>query len=457
MATVSGSFGRFARSPGFKFFVVGALVFLLSIPLVFVWFLVTERQTRSEGVAAQIAEEWGGPQSIRGPYLIVPYQARVTTLAQDGKPTEQVVERRAVFLPETLNVDASATAESRRRSIYDVTVYRSTVVLDGRFATPEIAPLDGELAGVRWQDAIVALSISDVSGLAQGASLDLGGTQIAFEPSIGVPNATITGIHARLPQGQPVGQPPAPFTYRIALDLNGSSAFDVAPVARDTAVSLKSNWPHPSFNGAFLPTTREVSAEGFAARWQVPHLARSVPQSWAETNQNYTQLDRFQPYVFGAQFYVPVDYYDLVNRAAKYGLMFLAVAFMAVFVMELTSGRPFHPVQYVFVGLAMIIFYVLLLSLSEHVGFTLAYLLAATATGAMLAAYVGRAIGSAKRGLVMAGIFAALYAILYLILRLEDYALLAGSIVAFIMLTIAMFATLRIDWSTQGGGVAAKG
>jgi inner membrane protein len=439
--------GRLARSPGFKFFLVGLLVLLLMIPLAFIWFLVSERETRANAVRTEVAQLWGGEQHIKGPFLVVPYMVK-TVITQGDKQIEQLQERRAVFLPESLNVTGDATTEIRRRAIYDVTVYSGKLTLEGRFASPDISLADTDIASVRWRDAVFAIGLSDVSGLKEGATLSLDGArQIPFEPSTGLPYNAMEGIHARI--GGAGDQAPAPFTFQLTLAFNGSSALDFAPVGRETTVKLTSNWPHPSFAGAFLPETRDIGPDGFTASWRVPHLARSVPQVWsiaAGPAASYT-LDRFGTYQFGVQFYVPVDYYSLVDRAAKYGLMFLAVAFMAVFVLELTSGKRVHAVQYVLVGLGMILFYALLLSLAEHVGFPLAYLIASAATGGMLSLYVGYALANAAKGLIMLCVFLILYGLLYLILRLEDYALLAGAVAGFVMLTVTMFATLRVNWS----------
>jgi inner membrane protein len=206
---------------------------------------------------------------------------------------------------------------------------------------------------------------------------------------------------------------------------------------------MTSDWPSPSFSGAFLPAERSVSDRGFTAAWRIPHLARSVPQAWV---LNDSGLERLQPHMFGVSFYQPVDFYDLVNRSVKYSVLFLAAAFMAVFLLEARSEKPVHWVQYLFTGLALTFFYVLLLSLAEHIGFGWSYLIASAATGGMLALYVSRALHSTKAGLAMAAVFTLLYGILFLILRLEDYALLAGAILGFAGLTVMMFATLRVDW-----------
>ena len=449
---------HFTRSPGFKFFLVALLILILSIPLALVWFMVSEREARFESVKQDIARTFGKEQRIIGPLMIVPYSVRVTRI-QNDKTIEDTEERYAVFLPDDFQAEGEAKSEVRRRSIYEVTLYKARMKLSGRFPAPDIRLVDPEATNIRWRDAFLSIALSDVSGLNEGAELRIdGGRVIPFEPSIGLPNASssvrnirTSGLHARLfPVNAPIAQQPDALSFETELAFNGSSALTIAPVGRETKISLTSDWPHPSFTGAFLPESREIGASGFSASWRIPHLARSVPQSWrVSATQAQTVHNRLSSTLSGVDFYVPVDYYDLVNRAAKYGLMFLAVAFFGVLVLELTSGRRVHAVQYVFVGVAMILFYVLLLSLSEHIGFVLAYIAASTATGGMLSLYVGKSLQSAAKGFIMLIMFSILYALLYLILRLEDYALLAGAVAGFVMLTVTMFATLRVNWSGE--------
>ncbi len=450
----SGFWAGLIRSPSFKFVLVGLLVLLISAPLAAVWVTVSERQNRAASVQGEIAQDWGGPQRILGPYLIVPYSVKVQTV-DSGKTVEVERARHAIFLPEELNVTGKVETEKRRRSIYDVTVYRSNLTIEGRFPLPDLSLVDPAApASIRWQDAILVLGISDVSGLKNNVALETGGGhKIDFEPSIGAGDeARSSGIHARLkPLAAADGQSlngGAPLSYKIELALNGSSSLRFAPAGRDSSVSLESNWPHPSFTG-FLPVARTISETGFSSSWRVPHLARDVPQAWAESVSQLT-LDRFSGKDLGVNLFVPVDLYALTERALKYGFMFVAAAFGGVFVLELLSGRRVHPIQYFFAGLAMVTFYVLLLSLSEHIGFALSYLCASAATGAMISIYVGKALQSLARGLTMLGIFAVLYGLLYLILQLEDYALLAGAVAAFVLLTATMFATLRVNWSGEG-------
>jgi inner membrane protein len=452
--TFTEGLSRLVRSPGFKFFLICFLILLLGIPLAIVWFLVDEREGRANAARYEIAQHWGAQQTIQGPYLIVPYTVKISqTVGEKETITSQ--ERYAIFLPEKLDVTGDTATEVRRRAIYDSTVYTAKMTLKGNFATPNFRIVDQKADTIRWRDAFIVIGISDVSGLKESAELIVNNNKpIPFEPSVGLDGAYTNGINARLtPDEKAENQAPAPFDFSIDLVFAGSQALQIAPSGRETQMKITSNWPHPSFTGAFLPASHDIRADGFTATWRVPHLARSVPQAWNIVSGN--SIERFSSYTFGVNYYQPVDYFNLVTRAAKYGLMFLSVAFLAVFTLELTSSKRVHPVQYVFVGLAMILFYILLLSLAEHIGFLTAYIVASVATGGMLSIYVGKALANRTRGLIMLGIFLILYTLLYLILRMEDYALLAGAVAGFAMLTVTMFATLKINWS--GGESATSG
>lgn len=449
--SIAESISSLTRTPAFKFFLICGLILLLTIPLALIWFLVSEREERARGVKTEVAQLFGAEQQLVGPLLIVPYSVRVSR-TQNDKQIEDVEQRYAIFLPDDFAADASTKSEVRRRGIYDVTLYTARVKLSGRFAAPDMRLVDPEATTVRWRDSFLSLVMTDVSGLKESAALTLDGSRkISFEPSTGLPNNTMAGLNARLfPVESASDQPPAAFTFESDLVFNGSSTLTFAPVGRETRISLASDWPYPSFTGSFLPDARDLRSDGFAANWRIPHLARNVPQAWRIGPLEGANVhSRLWSSLSGVNFYIPIDYYDLVNRAAKYGLMFLAVAFFAVFVLELTSGKRVHAVQYVFVGLAMILFYVLLLSFAEHIGFATAYLAASGATGLMLSLYVGMSLRSAARGLIMLSVFLILFGLLYLILRLQDYAMLAGAIAGFVMLTITMFATLRVNWSGE--------
>jgi inner membrane protein len=454
----TGIIGRAIRVPLFKLFLIAVLIVALMVPMTMVSGLIGERESRAMGVRSEVASLWGSSQLITGPLLVVPYSVlRVTTVGD--KRVEEVQERRAVFSPETLTVKSEAKSTLLHRSIFDVPVYSSELAFEGRFLAPRISDVATQVHEVRWREAVLVVSINDVSGLKAAANVAINDADtVAFEPSLGLPGANLNGVHIKLMDAASLGlagDPAAPptflpaFGFKFDLRLNGSGQLDFAPVARETSVAMTADWPHPSFGGSFLPVERSISKDGFSARWYVPHLARSVPQAW---NLNDGGIERIRAYGFGTRFYTPVDFYNLITRASKYAVMFLGAAFMAVFLLEFRSVRQVHPVQYGFVGFAMVFFYVLLLSFAEQIGFVKAYVVAAAATGGLLAVYVGRVQQSLAKGAATLALFLILYGLLYMILGMEDYALLAGAILGFVLLATVMFATLRVDWS--GGGLS---
>jgi inner membrane protein len=450
--SLPASLGNAIHIPAFKLALIGALILILLVPMGFVGGLIGERESRASAVSREVSGLWGGPQLLIGPVLIVPYSIlRVTTVGE--RRVEEVQGRHAVFLPEALAIKGESKTTTLHRSIFEVPVYSSDLAFEGRFQAPRISDVAAQVHEIRWRDAVLAVAISDVSGLKATINGVINGTEtLPFDPSIGIPGVNLTGVHLKLSDvsslalsNDPAGAVTLPaFSFRFDLRLNGSGTLDFAPVAKDTSVDLSADWPHPSFGGAFLPVEREIKNNGFTARWYVPHLARSVPQSW---NLNDGGIERMRPYGFGIRFFTPVDFYKLISRATKYVVMFLGVGFMAVFLLEFRSKHRIHPVQYFFVGFAMVFFYVLLLSFAEHIGFIRAYVLAAGATGTLLALYVGRVQLSAMRGLAALVLFLVLYGLLYLILQAEDYSLITGAILGFVLLATIMFSTLKVNWS----------
>jgi len=451
---ISDAVSRALRSPAFKLALISTLILLLLIPLALVFALIGERQGRAREVAQDIGRSWGPEQRMLGPLLVVPYVVRIERREGDNI-VEQLVERRAMLTPETLDVAGRLESKSLHRSIFEVPVYLARLRWSGRFAAPRLSEIASDIASIRWQDSVFVMGLSGVAGLKDAAELRISGrAPVSFAPSIGLPQTTLAGIHAKpWADGAPGGEGAVPaFDFAFDLTLSGSQQWEAAPVARQTRIAIESDWPHPSFLGAFLPDSRSISERGFVATWRVPHLARSVPSAWTLGEGG---PDRLAPFAFGVRLAWPVDFHTLVTRAAKYGILFLGLTFMAVFCLELLSARPVHAVQYLFTGLALVFFYVLLLSLAEHIGFAGAYLAASLATGLMLAAYLGAALRSIPQGLMMLGVLSAAFGLLYLTLQMEDYALLAGALLGFTALTAVMFATLRVDWS--GGRGTGRG
>jgi len=442
----------FLNSPGVKFVLIGILTVMLMVPSLFVWVLVEERADRARDVARDIAGSWGGTQEINGPYLVVPYSETVTTGSGDKARTE-THWRTAVLFPEKLDVTGDLQVEERRKSIYSLPVYSGDIRLTGQFGAPPSAmfePLLGGTIDVSADKAVLVVGIGDVRALKNEVSLSLNtGSPIPFEPGpgplkvAGGPYKTSATPSSGINAGVPSLTWRKGFSFEIPLALNGSTAVYVAPAGQSTSVSLASNWPHPGFTGAFLPDSRTITRTGFDAAWSIPYLARGIPKTLV-TNQLPLQSK-----LLGVKFVEPVNFYQTISRSLKYAIGFISLTFLAVFVLELRSGWRFHWIQYALVGLALIIFYVMLLALAEHIGYGLAYLVAASAATVLNAAYVGTSLRSRPAGAVMFAVLAIIFGVLFALMREQDYALLIGSLIAFLALAVTMFVTQRIDWTGQ--------
>jgi inner membrane protein len=424
-----------------RLLVMGFLMVLLLVPLTMVQSVVTERAGRRSEVAEEVSATWGAAQTIAGPVLVVPY--RCTTTDANGKQTQTI--HKASFLPDALDVQGVADTDVRKRSLFKVVVYKARLRLSGRFAPPDLASITRPGTEPLWNEATINIGITDPRGIARRMALKWNGQDIAFAPGIAETGLFSTGLHAPVPLSPPGPQGGIPFS--LDLDLNGTRDLRLLPAGSDTSLQLTSGWPHPGFAGAPLPESRSVGAQGFSATWRVPYFGRGFPSAWTDSGLDREKLKgQAEAASFGVSFVQPVDIYQQAERAVKYAALFIVLTFVVFFLYEVMRARLLHPVQYVFVGFAICVFYLLLLSISEHVGFDIAYASAATATTLLIGTYSAFALGGAREGALMGTAVAALYGFLYLLLRLEDYALLAGSVGLFAMLALLMLATRRVNW-----------
>jgi len=442
----------FLGSPAVKFVLIGLLSFLLLIPSIFVWVLVEERAHRAKDVAREIARSWGGTQEINGPYLVIPFTETHTTGSGEDLET-RIVRRTAVLFPERLTVGGDIAVEERKKSIYTLPVYSARIDLGGSFAAPPgdmFEPKHGGIIDVAADRAVVVVGIRDVRALKSEVSLGLAGTgAVPFEPGLGplAAPADRDPRHSSAPSGINATVSAQAlrngFSFDVKLQLNGSTAIYVAPAGQTTKVTVQSDWPHPGFTGAFLPETRTITGSGFDAAWTIPYLARGIPKVMETSHLP------LQNKLMGVKFVEPVNFYQTISRSLKYAIGFISLTFLAVFVLELRSGWRFHWIQYALVGLALIIFYVMLLAFAEHVGYALAYLIAAGAATLLNALYIGTSLKSRVAGLLMLAVLGSIFGVLFALMQEQDYALLIGSVIAFVALAITMFVTQRIDWSGQ--------
>jgi inner membrane protein len=425
-----------------RLFLVGALALLLVIPIVMIYGLVSERQTRHDAVIAEVASSWGKTQAVTGPALILPYTVRFLETSAAGKETERIETRHGVFLPKSLRAKGHIDVETRSRGIFDVPVYRLKLTMNGEFGQPNLRELGIDPASVDWSRAYLAVGISDVRAIREQSAVTWNGQPISFLPGTGSFADGGVGIHA--PIAVTAANVAAPFSFELAL--NGSSGVYLVPFAEETTVQLTSNSPHPSFQGSWLPTDRSVSdQDGFDATWKVSYLGRNYPQSWL-SGASEDRLHAIEASRFGVEITEPVDTYRMAERSVKYAILFILLTFASVWLIEVLARTRVHPIQYLLLGAAMCVFYLLELSLAEHLAFSIAYGIACFAVVVMVAAYSRVIFRQNRHTAVVTAGTTILYGYLFVLLTNEDAALLVGSIGLFASIAGIMFATRGIDW-----------
>ena len=425
------------------------LTLLLMIPLGLVDGVLNERMHRRNNATIEMASSWGGAQTVVGPVLTVPYKYRHMVRREtmvNGRlewvEVEQTDVADAHFLPSSLRVEGTLDPSVLHRGIYEAVVYRGGLNVSGSFEAPVFAAWGVSPEDILWDSAYVSLSITDLRGAQEELLLTWGEKTLPLVPGTGLPGFT-SGVRAVL-AGVP--RPGEKTDFSIKFSLNGSDGIRFAPLGARNEVNLTSPWPDPSFQGANLPIERDVSADGFKARWQASYYGRSYPQQWSSRDASaFAQADVLRS-SFGVDLIAVVDSYRHVERAIKYGVLFIVMVFAAFFLFELLAGLQIHSFQYTLVGAALCLFYLALLSLSEFLSFSVAYAAGATASTVMIALYCARILRSGKRASIVAAELGLIYGILFVILRLQDYSLLFGTAGLFATLGIVMFATRNIDW-----------
>jgi len=422
--------------------VLAILALLLQIPIVMIGGLVDERQQRNDAAVAEVSSKWGEAQSITGPVLVVPYTRRWTDDA-GGRPIARTEVRNAILLPDQLAIHGTMQSEVRRRGIFSVPVYRLGLQVEGGFAHPRLDELGVAPGDVDWRRAHLAVGVSDTRAIEEETTLTWDGRRIDFLPGTGGFVEGGTGIQAAVA----ITDTTQRVRFAFPLVLNGSQRVDVVPFARTTTVELTGNYPHPSFQGKWLPAERTVGAAAFTARWSIPFLGRGYPQAWSSDSSMAQTIAASR---FGVQLVDPVDHYHMAARSVKYAFLFILLTFATLWLIEVLAAVRVHPIQYLMQGGALCLFYLLELALSEHLGFPVAYAIASVAVIGMVGGYSLAVLRRVSRAAIVATGVALLYGYLYLLLMNEDYALLIGSIGLFVILGAIMFVTRRVDWFTIG-------
>jgi len=427
---------------------LGLLLLVMQWPLSLVDNLVRERQARRDEARGEVGAHFGMPQLLTGPVLTVPYRIwKTEEWETNGKKNRKVTWHRgyAHFLPAELRVKAAVAPELRRRGLFEIPVYTAALDLAGRFDPPSFEAWSVAPDDVLWAEAWMSVEVTDRKALTAPIALTLGQETMRFE--VGSPEGAPLprSLQSRVAAARAGGD----FTGQVRL--RGSERLSVAPMGGRTTLTMKSTWPHPSFDGAYLPERRTVGAAGFDADWSVLRFGRDFGQQWNTGTLDGRVVDAS---AFGTSFKNPTDLYSEVARSTRYSLLFLVMTFLILYLWEVLRKKPVHPLQYLLCGCALALFYVLELALAEHFGFLGAYAAAAGAIVVLIGLYA-RAIFASGRGAgALGGMLAALYVFLFVTLQAEDHALLIGALGLLALLAAVMYATRRLNRGPEAGSTA---
>lgn len=435
---------RIKESLALKLFIIGFLILLLLIPAGMISNMITKRSYRQEEVVQEITAKWGGDQTVSGPIITIPYRTYEIvheTIRERGKPNEIRERKRygalqyATFLPEELQINGDVKTDLKSRGIFDAVIYKSTIAIDAVFESPNFAKLTNKKCEIQWDQVKLSLGISNMRGIREDLTFTINGVKMRPEPG-SQSNTFNSGVSQKFA----ISKPGKVITFSTAVTLNGSGKLGFIPVGKKNSVSLKSQWHSPSFFGSALPDESDVSEDGFTAKWNILSFNRDFPQQWIG-NRSINSGN-----TFGVEVIKPVDQYRAVSRSAKYALLFILLTFVSLFIVEVLLKKRIHPIQYLLIGFALTLFYTLLLSISEHTGFTPAYVIASLASISVIGMYIQGVVREMKVTLTLSGLLSILYSFLFITLHQEEYALLMGSVGLFLILSAIMFVTRKIDW-----------
>lgn len=421
----------------FKGIVIGILMLIMLIPTAFVNSLVSERKMRQQEIVSEVSGKWSGAQTVSGPYISVPYD--YTSMLADGKT--ETTSRNFIILPETLDVNGTIKHTILKRSIYNVLLYNASLKFTGGFIIKLPAGVDAK--DVRWNDAQLCFNLSDFRGIEEKIIINFNGKEHELSP--GLP----TEYFGRKGLSAPVQISPndlsANIPFGTRMKIKGSEVINFLPLAGNSNYNLSSSWPSPSFTGSVVPADRHITDTGFAATWKF-NKANLPFNTVIVDDGKQADLD----FDFGISLLQPTDQYAKTERCAKYAILFIGLTFGLFFIVEITRKKPVHPIQYILIGLALAIFYTLLLSISEFIHFDIAYLISAVAVVTMISLYSKQLFRNMRSVTLTATILTLLYSFIFVLIRLEDTALLVGSIGLFIVLGIVMYSSRKIDWYNTG-------
>lgn len=431
-----------------KMLMVGFLTLILLIPLAFVKELISERSVRQNEVISEINGKWGESVYFYGPILKIPYTVFEETLSINQKTNETVKQQKAItkyayFFPEDLKAKSNVTTKVLNRNNYESVVYSSKMNFEGQYIQPDFSSKNIPAENIQWNKATILIKTTNLKSIKDEVKINFGDNKWTFEP---VYNTNTTDSTQALETGyidlkNTLKTSKTNFSFNIVY--NGSKQIKMVPIGKITQLSMQSNWASPSFSGNFLPDdkTKKISNDGFVANWKILHINRAFPQQFFEI------LPDLGTYAFGVDFVIPINQYQQNERAAKYGFLVIGLTFLVFFLIQSISKIKIHIFQYTMIGLALVLFYTLLISITEHSSFTKAYLIAALAIITLISLYSVSILKGSKFPIFIAAALTALYTFIYVIIQMENYALLVGSLGLFAILAAVMYFSRKIDWN----------
>jgi inner membrane protein len=434
----------------FKTLAIGLLMLLLLIPIVMISDSIIERKHYSQSVVEDIARSSSYSQTITGPVLVVPYSKIVRTASYNEK-NEKIIEESLVygklkFLPELFELNGDLKSELRKRGIYSARLYHSDNNISGKFLIPKDFGVVENLQDYTFEQAYLAIGINDIRGIDNSLVMKINEKLYPMEAGSKL-NILSSGVHTKLVNLE--FHDLTTLNFSLNLKLTGTESFSIVPIGKETRVNISSDWPHPKFVGNFLPVDSSISEAGFNANWQTSFFATNMQEYFLDC-ANKNDCTNFNDKNFGVNFIDPVNQYVKSDRAIKYAILFIGLTFACFFLFEIMKRLQVHPVQYSLVGLALAFFYLLLLSLSEHLGFNQAYVISAAACVSLIGIYVCFVLRSVLRGVGFTLGLSLLYGLLFGLLSAEDYALLMGSVLLFSILAAVMILTRNVNWYAIG-------
>lgn len=431
------------ESVSVKLAFIGLLIILLLAPSVLVQNLIQERAQRQDETEKQVSDQYSGEQLMQGPVLVIPYKKQVKESDNSGKEITKEFTNNLFLLPNELNYNANVNPDILHRGIFEVVVYNGTVRVSGNFTKADLASLSITADQLMPEKAKLLFSISDLKGLKTNPQLKIAGQTATAEPAFG-DTVFANGLQVAVNLS---GMADKTIPFEFNLDLKGSKELSFLHLGKTTDVSVKGNWSSPSFDGRYLPDTRSIDTKSntFDAKWRMLYYNRPFPQQWVD-DLNVLKTKKADDATFGVKLRLPVDQYQKTTRSSKYAILIIMLTFISLFLTEMISKHRIHVFNYVLIGAAMIVYYTLLLSFSEQVGFTFAYLIASAATVILVAAFLRSLIKSFKTAGLFAFILSLFYAFIYVIIQLEDLALLVGSVALFLVVATLMYFSRKVNW-----------